>query len=170
MNQQSATQSPADNRSLMQSRAAGVYWSIAAALFLAACVLHFWRLDSAPQGFYGDEASIAYNAYCIAYTGADEYGTRWPVFFRSFDTYVDPVDVYSTVLPVRAFGLHQWTARLASGLYALTACVTFVVLLRAWGMGRWFALGGGFALSVVPWIFPLSRNARLPDTLPQCGD
>ena len=161
MDEQPATQSPDDKRSRRQSPGAWVYWLIALTLFLAVCVLHLWKLGSAPKGFHGDEASIAYNAYCIADTGADEYGTRWPLFFRSFDTYVDPVDVYSAVLPVRILGLHQWSARLAVALYYLLACVAFFVLLRAWRMGKWFALGGSVALSVVPWLFPSGRNVSL---------
>ena len=161
MNEQSATHAPGNARSSAKSPGACVYWSVTLTLFLAVCVLHFWKLGSAPQGFHGDEASIAYNAYCIACTGADEYGTRWPLFFRSFNTYVDSVDVYSAVPPVRILGLHQWTARLVVALYYLLACVAFFVLLRAWRMGKWFALAGSFALSVVPWLFPSGRNVSL---------
>ena len=120
--------------------------------------LHFWRIGTAPPGFYGDECSIAYNAYCICETGADEYGVRWPMFFRSFDTFTDPVNVYSVAVPVRIFGLHPWVARLPSGLYCLTACVAFFLLLRMWRIGEWVALGGSFVLSVIPWVFTLSRN------------
>lgn len=127
--------------------------ALAAALFL-----HFWRIGSAPPGFFADECSIAYNAYCIAETGADEYGVRWPVFFRSFDTYTDPVNVYSVALPIRVFGLREWAARLPSALYCLAACVAFYMLLRAWQLGKWFALAGGLVLSAIPWVFPLSRN------------
>jgi 4-amino-4-deoxy-L-arabinose transferase-like glycosyltransferase len=127
--------------------------AVAVALFL-----HFWRIGSAPPGFYVDECSITYNAYCIAETGADEYGVRWPVFFRSFDTYTDPVNVYSVALPIRVFGLREWAARLPSALYYLVACVAFYMLLRAWQLGKWFALAGGLVLSAIPWVFPLSRN------------
>ncbi|HUI07269.1 MAG TPA: hypothetical protein VL486_09725 [Verrucomicrobiae bacterium] len=143
----------------MRERGTLVYWSVTVTLFLVVCVLHFWKLGSAPMGFHGDEASVAYNAYCIARTGADEYGTRWPLFFRSFNTYVDAVDVYSEVLPVCVFGLHQWSARLAVGFYYLMASVAFFVLLRVWRMGKWFALGGAFVLAVTPWLFPSGRTA-----------
>ena len=47
-----------------------------------ALFVHFWRIGSVPRGFSADECSIAYNAYCIARTGADEYGTSWPMYFR----------------------------------------------------------------------------------------
>ena len=126
---------------------------------IASVFLHFWKLASAPPGFYGDECSIAYNAYCIAKTGADEYGVRWPIFFRSFDTYMDSINVYSAAVPIHMFGLHRWAARMPSGLYCCVACAAFFILLRAWGLGVWFALGGSLVLSLIPWIFPLSRNA-----------
>ncbi len=123
-----------------------------------ALFLHFWRIETAPRGFTADECSLAYNAYCISQTGADEYGTPWPMFFRSWDVYCDPVDVYSEVLPIRAFGLQKWAARLPTILYCLLACVTFSMLLHHWRFEASFALAGGFLLSVIPWVFPLSRG------------
>ncbi|MGD1018102.1 MAG: hypothetical protein ABSA12_02160 [Verrucomicrobiia bacterium] len=105
-----------------------------------------------------DECSIAYNAYCISRTGADEYGTSRPLYFRGLDVFYDPVDVYSVVLPIRAFGLEKWVARLPSGLYCLLACVAFSMLLRHWRFEPPLALAGGFLLSVIPWVFPLSRG------------
>jgi hypothetical protein len=136
-----------------------VYILSCAAAAIASALLHFWRIGSHPPGFYGDECSIAYNAYCIAETGADEYGVRWPVFFRSFDTYIDPINVYSVAGSIRLFGLHRRAARLPSGLYWFMACASFFILLRTWRLREWYALGGSFVLSLIPWIFPLSRNA-----------
>ncbi len=158
MNEQSVTPRRAGGRCSAKWHGRFVYWLIALTAFLTVCFLHFWKLGTVPKGFYADEASIAYNAYCIANTGADEYGVRYPVFFRCFDTYTDPVDVYSAVLPIQLFGLHQWSARLPSALFFLLACVAFFVLLRAWRFRAWFALAGGFAFSIIPWVFPLARN------------
>ena len=123
-----------------------------------AAFLHFWRIETAPRGFTVDECSIAYNAYCISQTGADEYGTSWPLFFRSWDVYCDPADVYSAVLPIQLFGLEKWAARLPTILYCLLACAAFSMLLRHWRFEASFALAGGFLLSVIPWVFPLSRG------------
>src|SRR5258706_12172802 len=47
-------------------------------------VLFFFYIDKVstnPPGFYIDESAIAYNAYCIAHTGAGEFGNRFPLFF-----------------------------------------------------------------------------------------
>jgi hypothetical protein len=123
-----------------------------------ALFLHLWRLGSVPRGFSGDECSIAYNAYSIALTGADEYGTRHPIFFRGLDVYYDPIDVYSVVLPVRVFGLQKWVARVPSAFFHLLACTALFILLRQWGFDTCLASAGGFTLSMVPWVFPLSRG------------
>ncbi len=123
-----------------------------------ALFLQNWRNETPQRGFSAHECSIAYNAYCISQTGADEYGTSWPMFFLSWDVYCDPVDVYSAVPPVRLFGLKKWAARLPTILYCLLACVAFSMLLSHWQFGPPFALGGGFLLSVIPWVFPLSRG------------
>jgi len=126
------------------------FCAVALTLLVVVATFHFWKLGSAPKGFYGDEASVAYNAYCIARTGADEYGTRWPLFFRALEFYGDPISTYSAAMPIRIFGLHQWTARLPAGVYDLMACGAFFLLLRQWRFGKWLSLGGSFALSVMP--------------------
>ena len=122
------------------------------------CGLHFWNIGAAPRGFFIDESAIAYNAECIARTGADEYGIRWPIFFRSFDTYTDPVAVYSAVLPLWLFGLEPWSARVSSGFYWLILAVASYCLLRQWRFGRCLALAASFVLTIIPWVFPVSRN------------
>jgi hypothetical protein len=123
-----------------------------------ALFLHLWRIGSVPRGFSVDECSIAYNAYCITQTGADEYGTFWPMYFRGVDVYYEPADIYSVVLPIREFGLEKWAARLPCGLYYLLTCVAFSMLLCHWRFEASFALAGGFVLSVIPWVFPISRS------------
>ena len=121
-------------------------------------VLHFWKFGFVPSGLYGDECSIAYNAYSIAETGADEYGTRYPVFFRGFDNYHDPVMVYCLVPLVKMFGLNEWVARLPSAVFHLLASIMFALLVQEYCRNRWIALASGFVFSVIPWVFPVSRT------------
>lgn len=126
-------------------------------LLAITCFAHFWKIGPVPSGFYGDECSLAYNAYCIAETGADEYGTRYPVFFRSFDVYNDPVIVYSLVPLIKMFGLNEWVARFPSPLFHILASVMFALLVQEYCRNRWIALASGFVFSVIPWAFPASR-------------
>ena len=125
---------------------------------ITALFLHFWRIGSAPSGFYGDECSIAYNAYCIAETGADEYGTPYPVFFRGFDNYHDPAMVYALVPLIKVFGLEVWAARFPSAFFHILASVAFAFLVQGYCRNRWLSLAGGVLFSVVPWTFPVSRT------------
>jgi len=58
-------------------------------------VSHLVGLDASPPGLFGDEAAFGYNGWTIAHHGVDQYGTAWPLFFRSFGDYKGPVGVYS---------------------------------------------------------------------------
>jgi predicted membrane-bound mannosyltransferase len=135
-----------------------VFRGVATLLLGITCVLHFWKIGLLPSGLYGDECSIAYNAYCIAETGADEYGTRYPVFFRGFDNYHDPVMVYSLVPLIKVFGLQESVARLPSAVFHILASVIFALLVQEYCRDRWISLACGFVFSVIPWAFPVSRT------------
>jgi hypothetical protein len=135
-----------------------VCWFTALTAVLAVCFLHFWRLGTAPKGFYRDEASIAYNAYCIANTGADEYGVRHPVFFRCFDNYQDPVMIYFLAPLVKTLGLTQGVARFPSALFQILASVMFGFLVHEYCRNKWLSVSGAVIFALIPWAFPVSRG------------
>ena len=131
--------------------------SAAAGLLTVASILHFWGISSVPPGFFSDESSHSYNAYCIARTGADEYGVRYPLFFRSFGEFKDPVMVYSLVPVMKVFGLQRWAARIPSGLYLIASSVAFTLLVQWYCQNKWLSLLSGFCFSVIPWGFAGTR-------------
>lgn len=133
------------------------FWCIATLLLAITCVLHFWRIGSVPSGFSGDECSIAYNAYCIVRTGADESGNRYPIYFRSV-SYQDPVMIYCSVPLVALFGLHEWVARLPSAVFYILASVAFGFLVQEHCRNKWLSLFGGLLFSLIPWVFVISRT------------
>ena len=62
-------------------------WLRVIAIVLGFALLYIFYvsdLSKNPPGFYIDESAIAYNAYCIAKTGANEFGTRFPLFFEVY--------------------------------------------------------------------------------------
>ena len=73
------------------------------ALFILATFVHFWRLSAIPPGFFFDESAIAYNAWSLLQTGADEYGTRWPLFLPLFRQLSRPGDGLLSGSAVRGF-------------------------------------------------------------------
>ncbi len=134
--------------------------SATAALLIVTSFLHFWRIGSAPPGFYADESAHAYNAYCIARTGADEYGTPFPVIFRGFGGYeCDAMMVYPKVPFVAAFGLKKWAARFPDALMSVLASVVFAFLVFEYCRNRWLSAVSGFCFSLIPWLFAMSRTA-----------
>src|SRR5688572_25573463 len=74
----------------------GFYFTVVVSVFLFFLYTH--DLTSNPPGFYVDESTFAYNAYCLAKTGAGEFGVRFPLFFQHFDRpytiYGNPVHTY----------------------------------------------------------------------------
>ena len=133
-------------------------WFVTFTLLFVMCVLHFWKLNAIPKGFSLDEASEAYNAYCIAQTGADEYGTSYPMFFQAFGTYHDPAIVYALAPFMNVFGLRQDAARIPSALFSVLAALAFGLLAYEYCRNRWLALLGVASFSTAPWIFPISRT------------
>jgi len=134
-------------------------------LFLTLCVLvlgaltYAARAPSNPPGFYIDESSVAYNAHLIAETGRDEHGEAWPLFFRCFGDYKNPVYVYLLAGVFAVTGPSVAAARLLSAaLGFLTALLLGLLAARASGRR-----GAGLCVTacalVTPWLFELSRVA-----------
>jgi hypothetical protein len=136
-----------------------IFCLVATSLLGISATLHFWKLGSVPPGFYSDESSVAYNAYCIAQTGADEDGNKHPVFFRYGDQYQDPVLVYALVPLMRVFGLQKWAARFPEAVFHLLASAMFAFLVQEFCRNKWLSAISGFVFSVLPWSFPVSRTA-----------
>src|SRR5436190_18208833 len=65
--------------------------------FVLLYVFYINDLSKNPPGFYVDESAIAYNAYCIARTGAYEFGTRFPLIFPvytgAWTQYANPTQI-----------------------------------------------------------------------------
>src|SRR5256885_8404144 len=73
----------------------GRQWRLVILLCLVlASVSYFIRVIQNPPGYYIDESSISYNAYTISQTGHDEFGNSWPLYFRAFGDYKNPVYIY----------------------------------------------------------------------------
>src|SRR5438046_2164545 len=111
---------------------------------------------SNPPGFYLDESSIAYNAHTISQTGQDEFGVSWPLYFRAFGEYKNPVYIYLLAALYRLTGPSIFVARALS--MALGLLAAFLLGVLTWQMTRQRRIGllvGVIAL-FTPWFFELS--------------
>ena len=114
-------------------------------------------LTTNPAGFYIDESSIAYNAHLIAQTGRDEHGESWPLYFRAFGDYKNPVYVYLLAAIFRVTGPGIHVARLFSATLGILAALVMGLLAARVTQQHSVALGGMFTALSTPWLFELSR-------------
>lgn len=131
------------------------------AVILAGFILRAYRLDQIPSGFFADEASIGYNAYTILTKGTDEYGTKYPLFFKAFGEYKSPIQTYSTVPMIKLFGLNEFSVRLTSALYGTLSIFALYLLtkeiFRHQKEAASFAIASAFFLAISPWHIHFSR-------------
>lgn len=133
-------------------------WALLPTIFIGA--VYFANVHRNPPGFYIDESSISYNAYTISQTGRDEFGQSWPLYFRAFGDYKNPVYIYLLAGIYRITGPSILAARLLSAAAGFLAALA-LGLLAARVSKRRDGLDVGWLVAVMalftPWIFEMSR-------------
>ena len=132
-------------------------------LFLLAggVILYAQGASTNPPGFFIDESSIAYNAHLIAQTGQDEFGKSWPLYFRAFTDYKNPVHVYLLAAVFRLTGPSIAVARyLSAAAGVLTALILGLLGMRLASTPKARRNVGLIVMAttlLTPWLFELSR-------------
>src|SRR3990172_3601983 len=90
-------------------------------ILVLGAVLRLLYLGSIPSRFFPDEAAIGYNAYSIWATGADEFGMKFPLVFRSFEVFFLPLYIYLSAPLVGLLGLTESSVRFLSSLSGILA-------------------------------------------------
>lgn len=121
-------------------------------------LLRFYHLDISPGGLYADEASIGWNAYSILTSGKDEHGVAYPLFFKAFGDYKNPIFIYSLVPLIKVFGLTPWTVRAGAAIWGSLALPLMYVFSRS--------LLATLILALMPWHLHYSRLGFEAITLP----
>ncbi|MGB8508468.1 MAG: glycosyltransferase family 39 protein, partial [Pyrinomonadaceae bacterium] len=126
-------------------------------VFALGVFLYTIRLRHNPPGFYVDESSVAYNAYTISQTGRDEFGEAWPLFFRAFGDYKNPIYVYLLAAVFSITGPGILAARLLSAIAGLSAAWLMGLLGTRVTRRRDVGLFAVAATLLTPWLFEMSR-------------
>ncbi len=129
---------------------------LVAVIFIA--FAHLFRLDRIPAGLYSDEGSIGYNAALIAKSGVDEYGVSYPLFFKAFGEYKNPIYIYTASLIFKFFGVSEFKLRFTSFLFYFSALIfSFLLANKLFKQNKiillYFLLSFGF----LPYFFTISR-------------
>lgn len=129
------------------------------AVILLFSLFRFSFLTEFPSGFFVDESSIGYNAWSILQSGVDEHEAAFPLYFKAFGDYKNPLFVYSVVPLLAVFGNSITTVRLTAALWGAGALIVFFFLLRRTGLPRLGVWSAGLLLVTSPWFVQLSRVA-----------
>ncbi len=127
------------------------------ALIIFTVVIQFSSLRSNPPGFFIDESSIAYNAYNISTTGKDEHGESWPLYFRAFGEFKNPVYIYLLAGVFRVAGPGILSARSLSAFAGLLTAILLGLLAYKITSNRAASLAFAVLCLLTPWLFELSR-------------
>lgn len=141
-------------------------------IFLAA-FLRFYQLGLNPPSLTWDEAAWGYNAYSLGIDGKDEFGKFLPLdYLESFGDFKPPMYAYLDIIPVKIFGLNEFSTRFPSALFGvLTVLMTFFLVKRIfWNKEiqntkykiqniNNLAILSALFLAISPWHIMLSRAA-----------
>ncbi|KKQ34005.1 MAG: hypothetical protein US48_C0004G0011 [Candidatus Levybacteria bacterium GW2011_GWA2_37_36] len=146
-------------RSILNRKIILLYLIIALSIFL-----RFWQLGQNPPSLTWDETAWGYNAYSLGIDGRDEFGRLLPIdYLESFGDFKPPVYAYLDVVPIKLFGLTEFSTRFPSAFFGvLTVLVTYFLTKRIFWNSKskeMYALLSALFLAISPWHIMLSRAA-----------
>jgi 4-amino-4-deoxy-L-arabinose transferase-like glycosyltransferase len=141
-------------------------------IFLIAAFLRFFQLGANPPSLTWDEVAWGYNAYSLGIDGRDEFGRFLPYdYLESFGDFKPPMYAYLSIIPVKFFGLNEFSTRFASAFFGtLTVLITYFLTKsifdkrqttqnRTLNHANTLALIAAGLLAISPWHIMLSRAA-----------
>ena len=130
-------------------------------IIIVATLLRVIKLDEYPPALYSDEISQGYNAYSVLTTGRDEYGTWFPISFRSFGDWRPPLPTYFMAPTIVVFGLNEYGIRFSSALFGIGSIALTYLLTKLLLNDAGVALLAAGILTISPWHILQSRSAML---------
>lgn len=126
-------------------------------IILLAIFLRFFRLGDIPAGLYQDETAIGYNAFSLIETGKDEYGKSYPLYFKSFGDQKLPVYIYSSIVPLKIFGLTPFAVRFSSAFFGVLSVLALFLFIRDLTKNDNLAIFSSLFLAINPWSLHYNR-------------
>lgn len=125
-------------------------------IFFLGLFLRTYQLGQNPYGLFCDEASIGYDAYSLSKTGTDEWGAKWPIFFKAFGEYKSPILTYSAIPFVAFLGLSDFSVRLPSVIWGVIGILA-IYFLATTLFNKNIGLFSALFLAISPWHIHFSR-------------
>ncbi|QWR76969.1 ArnT family glycosyltransferase [Candidatus Magnetomonas plexicatena] len=127
-------------------------------VFSLVLFLHVIKLDEIPMGFFVDETSIGNNAYLIAKYGFDENKLPYPLFFKAFGEYKNPLYIYVNAVVFKVLGFSEFYLRSTSFLFFAIFIIVFYFLIKRIFPDNYYArVYALISAGTLPWFFTVSR-------------
>lgn len=127
-------------------------------LVIITLIIRFYNLTVIPPALYQDETAIGYNAYLITEVGKDEYGNKFPLYFKSFRDYKLPAYIYTTALFIKLIGVNEYAVRLPSAIFGSIAVFIIFFIVRYLTKNSTLGFVAAFLLALNPWHIHFSRT------------
>jgi 4-amino-4-deoxy-L-arabinose transferase-like glycosyltransferase len=129
-------------------------------ILIFAGFLYFFKLNSIPSGIYTDEAVVAYDSYSLINTGSDHYGQKLPISFKFFGSYTPGLFVYLNTIPIKIFGLNNFSIRFISVISMLFQIIFLYLITKLFIKNKSSVINliSVFFIAITPWVV---FNARL---------
>jgi 4-amino-4-deoxy-L-arabinose transferase-like glycosyltransferase len=137
-------------------------WLPIALVLIAAGVLYFWQLSSAPVYLGGEEARFGIHAHAIATTGRDLNGRFLPLFIRldELARWYQPALFYLIAATLKVWTLSELAVRIPTAAIGVLDVLLIAAVARKLWPGQWYPVIGAILLALTPAHFILSRGAR----------
>lgn len=128
-------------------------------IFLFALFLRTWQLQKYPDAIDEDEMALGYYGYSIATNGSDEYGNKYPIYFKSVGDYKYGLPFYFATIPVKIFGLNTFSTRFTSAFFGSLSVIAIYFLVMELFEKRKLSLISSVIIAISPMHIHFSRIA-----------
>lgn len=129
-------------------------------IFSVAVCLRFYSLSEIPNGLHIDEAINGVNGYFISQTGKDTNNNLLPLQTEVFGDYNPTGYSYLAILPIKLFGLNEFSTRFPGALLGcLTVLATFLLGFAIF-RNKKIGLLSAFLVAISPWHIVFSRSSE----------
>ncbi len=126
-------------------------------IFLLALILRVYMLSQFPVGFHIDEASLGYNGYSLLLSGKDENNNEFPLYIDMFGDNRPSGYHYLTIIPVKLFGLSEFSTRLPAAVFGAISIFAMYSLSSVIFRSKKISLLSSLFIAIAPWHVVLSR-------------
>jgi len=126
-------------------------------IFLLTFLIRFIGLSNLPPALNRDEAAIGWNAYSILKTTRDEHGQFMPLAFKSIGDYKMPLYIYLTTIPIKLFGLNDFSIRFWSALAGVVSVIALYFITKKLTKNQTAAIITAGLMALNPWAVFYSR-------------